>query len=290
MPFLRDVILGIPHALAIDVHHLVRVMMQLLVTSTVRVYHLGSTTVLSFFSWSHDLSSVLEQGVDQQPIALDLRCISWMLRTSLDKAVHLSTLKHLTTMMPLTNFDPTLVIDCFNAFAGCINVRKHKAAVVEGLEQLAVLSAMCFLHAFHHLSAVDPTSSVVEDIRRHHKRTFPVGTDFGGLLWYCAIAKIYGLTNQNLILHNTQWDNLGLSAQQHIPIAQAVAEAAQIEYQRTQHQKVPRRILHFTLCSLSMYPPPPISVIANCLFIIATDLGCDMSSIRTTSADRCVCI
>ena len=289
MPFLRSVVLGIPRAFAIDVYHLVGMVIQLLVTFAVGVYHLGST-VLSLLSQSRGPSSVLEQGVDQELTILDLQCVSWMLRTSLDKVVHLSTLKHLTTMMPLTNFDPTLVMDCFNAFVGCINIRKQKAAIVEGLEQLAVLSAMCFLRAFHHLSTMDPTSSVVEDIRKHHKKAFPADTDFGGLLWYCTITKVYGLANQNLDLQYTQWDTFGLSAQQHIPIAQAVAEAAQIEYQRTQCQKVPRRILHFTLCSLSMYPPPPTSVIADCLLIIAIDLGCDVSGFRTTSADRCICI
>ena len=290
MPFLGNVVLGIPHALAIDVHHFARAMIQLLVTFAGGVYHLGSTIVLSFVSQFHGPSPTQEQEVDQQPVALDLQCISWMLRTSLDKAVHLSTLKHLTTMMPLTNFDPTLIMDCFNAFVGCINVCKHKAAIVEGLEQLAVLSAMCFLRAFHHLSTVDPTSSIAEDVRKHHKKAFPVGTDFGGLLWYCTLTKVYGLVNQNLNLRHTQWDDFGLSTQQHIPIVQAVVEAAQAEYQRTQPQKVPRRVLHFTLCSLSMYPPPPTSIIANCLMIIAIDLGCDMSSIRTTSLDRYVFI
>jgi len=193
-------------------------------------------------------------------------------------------------MMPLTNFDPSLIMDCFNAFVGCINVHKHKAAIIEGLDQLAVLSAMCFLRSFHHVLSMDPTSSVIEDMRKHHKMAFPVDTDFGGLLWYCTIAKVYGLANQNLKLRHTQWDNFGLSPQQHIPITQAVAEAAQVEYQRSQHQKVPRWILCFTLCSLSMHPLPPTSVIADCLSIIAIDLGCDISCIMTTSVDRYVCI
>jgi len=290
MPFLGDMVLGIPRALVIDVHHLLKVMVQLLVAFAVGAYHLGSKTVQLFIHQPHGSSSSLEQGVDQQPTALDLRCISWMLRISLDKAVHLSTLKHLTTMMPLTNFDPTLIMDCFNAFVGCINIRKHKAAIIEGLDQLAALSAMCFLRSFYHVLTVDPTSSVIEDMRKHHKKAFPVDTDFGGLLWYWTITKVYGLANQNLKLHHTQWDNLGLFPQQHIPITQVVAEAAQVEYSRSQHQKVPRWILHFALCSLSMHLLPPKSVIADCLSIVAIDLGCDMSCIRTTSTDRCVCI
>jgi len=42
--------------------------------------------------------------------ALDLRCISWMLHTSLDKAVHLSTLEYLEPLLSIpTDFKPALV-------------------------------------------------------------------------------------------------------------------------------------------------------------------------------------
>ena len=287
MPFLKDMVLEVPCAITIDAYHLGKVMVW---SPSVGVYHLASPFFISLVSHFHNTSATSEQEPDLQLTVLDLRCILWMLQTSLDKDVHLSTLKHLATMVPLASFDPALVVDCFNAFIGCINVSKNKAAIVEGLEQLATVSAVCFLHTSHQLSAMDPTSSVFEDVHQHHKEVFPVGTDFRGLLWYSTMAKAYGLADQHFNPHHTQWDNFGLSAQQHIPIAQALAEAAQVEYQRAQHHKVPRRILRFALCSLSMYPPPPTSIIADCLSIIAIDLGCDILSIRTTLADRCVCI
>ena len=68
-----------------------------------------------------------------------------------------------------------------------------------------------------------------------------------------------------------------------------MAEAAQVEYQKTQHRKVPFRILHFVLHSLSFDPPPPMPVVADCLSTIAIDLGCDVSNAgATTSDERCV--
>jgi hypothetical protein len=66
-----------------------------------------------------------------------------------------------------------------------------------------------------------------------------------------------------------------------------MVEAAQAEYERTQQRKTPRWILRFALDSLSL-DPPPTSVVADCLEIIAIDLGCDVSNI-TTLDERYIC-
>jgi len=284
MPFLKDMVLEVPCAITIDVYHLGKAVVW---QPTVTIYQLICAIVMSLVLNLHSMPSTLEQVLDPQPTALDLRCISWMLQISLDKGVHLSTLKHLTTMMPLANFDPALVVDCFNTFIGCININKHKAAIVKGLEELAEVSALCFLRAFHQLSAADPASTILGDIRKHHKKVLPIDTSIGGLPWYHTMGKVCRLTDLPLH-HDTQWDDFrsGLSAQQQIKITQAVAEVAQVEYQRVQHQKVPRQILHFALCTLSLHPPALASVIANCLSIIAIDLGCDISNIGPTLVDR----
>ena len=231
-------------------------------------------------------SPASEQGLDQQTV-LDLRCISWILQTSLDKAIRLPTLKHLVTMAVLPDFDPTLVAGCFSVFIGSVNVSNRKMVIMQGLEELVGLSAICFLRAFHHLSVMDPTSSVLEDVRRRHDRIFPAGTDFRGLPFYYAMVKIHGLVNQTWNSSHAQWDNYRPSTQEHIQVARDIAEAARVEYEQSQHQKVPRWILRFTLRSLSLDPPPP--VIADCLSIIATDLGCDISKVGpVTSDERCV--
>ena len=232
-------------------------------------------------------SSASEQGLDQQTAVLDLRCISWILQTSLDEAIRLPTLKHLVTMAVLPDFDPALVAGCFGVFIGSINVSVGKMVIMQGLEELVALSAICFLRAFHQLSIMDPTSSVLEDVRRRHDRIFPVGTDFRGLPFYYAMAKIHGLVDQTWNSSHVQWDNYRPSTQEHIQVARDIAEAARLECEQSQHQKVPRWILRFALRSLSLDPPP--QVIADCLSIIATDLGCDISDIGpVTSDERCV--
>ena len=286
-PFLKDMVLEVPRAIAIDAYHFGRVMVW---SFTAGVYNLGSVMIIPLVSRLRGTPSTPGQESDQQLIVLDLRCISWMLQTSLDKAIHLSTLKHLTTMMPLTNFDPALIAHCLNTFVGCININNCKVVITRGLEHLATVSAVCFLRTFYQLSTMNPTSSVLEGVRQRHDKVFPLGTDFRGLPWYYMMAKAYGLTNQCLNLRYTWWDNYRPSPQQHIPFTWGIAEAAQVAYQGTQCRKVPRWILRFTLRSLSLDPPPPTSVIADCLSIIAIDLGCDISSIGTTSANRCVCI
>ena len=231
------------------------------------------------------------RGLDQQTIKLDLRCVAWMLQTSLDKNVHLSSLRHLATMMTLADFDPTLVSGCFNVFIGCIKVdiTDRRVAIMQGLEQLAAVSAICFLRTFHQLSVVDPGSSVLKDVRKRYNRVFPLQTDFRGLPFYYTITKIHALANKNWNPRHVQWDDCRPSTQECISFTRSVAEVAQAVYRQTRHEKIPRWTLDFALHSLSLDPAPPPSAVADCLSIIAVDLGCDVSNVGFSMSDeRCV--
>ena len=211
-----------------------------------------------------------------------------MLQTSLDKVVHLSTMKHLATMMALANFDPALVSGCFDVFVSCIkvDVSSHKVAIVQGLEQLAAVSAMCFLRTFHQLSVANPGSSVLKDVRKRYNRIFPLETDFRGLPFYYTITKIHALANQSWDPRRIRWGDCTPSTQEYISFTRSVAEVAQVVYRRTRYQKVPRWTLRFVLHSLSPDPIPPTSAIADCLSIIAVDLGCEVSNTGFTMLDE----
>ena len=289
IPFLMHTVLVLPRALAIDVCYLGLAIILLFVAFCVGVCYLGYTIVRSLarffgraYNWLHGAFSTPEPGSEQQTTVQGLPCISWILLTSLDKAVRLPTLKHLVTMEVLPDFDPTLVEGCFGVFIGCITVRDRKVAIVQGLEELATLSATCFLRTFHHLSLMNPTSSVLADLRQRYNKIFPFGVEFWSLSFYPTMAKIHDLLNSDV-----RWGNYKPFTQGHIPAAWDMAEAARVGYQKTRHKKVPRRTLHFAFRSLSLDPPPPASVIASCLSIIAIDLGCDVSNIRFMD-QRCV--
>jgi hypothetical protein len=263
-----------PISLVADLYFLVDAVIWLLVPS--------SSTVGEWFMDSFSKT----HGLDQQTIALDPQCISWMLQTSLDKAVQLSALKHLATMMALGSFDPTLVSSCFDVFIDCIKVdaSNNKVAIIQGLEQLAAMSATCFLRTLHHLSVMDPTSSVLKDIRQRYKRVFPPGTDFGGLPFYYTMTKIRSLANRHWNPRRIQWDECRPPTQEWISFTRNVAEIAQAKYQ--QKRKVPRWALRFTLHYLSLDPLPPASVVADCLSIIAIGLSCDVSNAGFTTLDE----
>ena len=167
-PFLKDILLEIPRALVIDTYHLGRAMVRPLVALSVGVYRLGSAILAPLVSLGHRVHSrehgtspAPAQEVDEQTeqtTMLDLRCISWMVRTSSDKAVHLAALKHLATVMPLADFDPNLVGDCFDVFVSCISagVNNRGVVIMQGSEELATVSALCFFNTSSHLLIVDP--------------------------------------------------------------------------------------------------------------------------------------
>jgi hypothetical protein len=308
--FLVNMVFWIPCGLIIDTCFLGGLV---LVAFLAAAYPLGSAIVrlsVSLARWAynrlHGASSTLQRRSDQQMIMLDLRCILWMVQTSLDKAVHLSALKHLATMMALTDFDPTLAADCFDAFIGCINInisgRSRRVAITQGLEQLATASVMGCLRTISHILVMDPTSRILEVVCQRYILVFPLETDFNGLPFahilhvihdiFYAIRREhadYRLQNQWPARPRIQWEDYKPSNNEHIVVAHALTKIAWFKYPRKRREKVPRWLLRFALHSLSQHPLPPTSVVVDCLSIVAIDLG--HNPLNTAAlGERCVCI
>ena len=279
-PSLVDIPCKLPGALATDAFCLGRMVVQPLVAFVCQVYYIQLL----------GMPSTPTYGSDQQT-TLDLKHILWMFRSSLDNSVYLSTLEFLATMVALDDFDPTLVVDCFNILTNCIEVIGDTVVITRGSEQLATVSAMCFLHTFSHLSVVDPASDILGEVCQHYGLIFPVVVDFKHLPFYHSLGAIHRLFNSDWRCRQQariEWWDYKPSSHEHIIFTCALAKFAQSEYQKREgwEKKVPRWILRFVLHSLSLDPLPPTPVIVYCLSIIAIDLGCDVSSIRTVISDE----
>ena len=258
-------------------------------------YLFAQATVRVFVMVAHGTRDWFRRarGRDPQTTALDLRCITWMLQTSLDKAIHLSTLKLLVTIASV-DFDPALVSACFDILAGCVSIVGGKAVIVLKSEDLTVASVLCCLRALSHHTTMDPASSVFKDMHRRYTRAFPIEANFEGLPHhhrFCIIHNTFYPSHelvrfQGQYLHRpkVRWEDYTLSGSEHI----ALTRLARFEYQRRQGRKVPRWILRFARHLLSQDPLPPGSFVAACLFIIAMDLGCSVSN-ATTLDERYVC-
>ena len=291
IPFIRDLVLEVPRGFAVDIYHIGRAAIQAPFAPLIGAYQLARGA-------DSQVYSTWKQWFHQQTTPPSFPCISWTLQTSLDKPIHQSALEHLATMTELTGLDPTFVTDCFNVFVGCVSFGGNKLVVIQGLEQLASASAKCFFRTFYHLWVMDPTSSLLVTLRRRYRRAFPFKIDFRGLPSYQTMIMIHALAYEHWFrCRSLQWDDYRPSGQDHVPFAQHMVEVARAEYQRRKHDvqngnilmklKVPRWILRFALHSLSLDPPPPTSVVADCLTIVAIDLDCDVSNIVTLD-ERCV--
>jgi hypothetical protein len=272
-------ILSIPMVLALDARLLGQAIARLLVTFGKTLY--GRFT---------DTPIPRTYGLDQQTITLDLRCISWMVQTSLDKAVQLSTLKCLATMTAFAHFDSTLIADCLNVFIGCIkvDVDNRTVAIVQGSEELAITSAMCYLRTISHHLVTGSASSVLQDVRQRHTRVFPAQVDFHGHHFSHILSAVHCLLIRSGERLRFEWSDYKPSAHEYVMVAHSLTELAQFGYRRTRLEKVkvPRWILRFALHSLSLDPLPPTSVVADCLTIIAIDLGSDVSKAGVMAADE----
>ena len=218
--------------------------------------------------------------IHPQTHALDLQCIAWMLQTSLNKAVHLLTLKLLVTVTTLVDFDPVLVSACFGILTGCVSTGGGKMVTAPGSEELAAVSALCCLNVLSHSTTLDPASGVFKDIQRRYTGTFPIESDFEGHPSYHHLCIIHHMfypsckwsrsQGRHLRRLKINWEHYKQSSSDHV----ILIHLARFEYQRKQRQKVPRWILRFARHILSQEAPPPDSVVTNCLSIVAIDLGC----------------
>jgi len=252
-------IICLPFVLISDARRLVGVIVRSLVASGKMVCH----HLMGAFTQTH---------------SLDLRCVSWMLRTSLDKVIHLSALKYLESLMTVpTNFNPTLVEYCFNTFVGCVDAGSGEVVVTRGLEQLATVSTQCFFHTVPHPPVMDPASSVLKDIHRRYTKVFPTNIDFRDHQFSHNMNAIHRVFIQFAVdRKNFKWSAYTPPSDEHTIVADTLVKLAQFEYKRPQQMKVPRLTLRFALRSLSLDPPPPTPVVVDCLSIIAVDLGCDV--------------
>ena len=234
-----------------------------------------------------------EQILDREATTLDFRCISWMLRTSLAQDINHLTLKFLGTILALPGFKTTIVVDCFNILVSCVSVTTdNRAVVLRGSEQLAETAATCLLDALSHLLIVDPASKVLEDMRQRHRRVFPSTVDFRNLPFYPSFIAVHSLFNKRNRPKSLYLDGIDQFTPENISLVHNLVKIAWSRYRGSEgRKKVPRWVLRFSLHSLLRDPGPPVSVIADCLLIVAIDFGCDIPESSVRSLDKgCVCI
>jgi len=270
----------------------------LLIAFVIDVFHLGRETFRILVgpackarNWSFGTSPVPDQAFNNRASKLDFRCIAWMLRTSLDKVINVSTLEFLGTILPLSGFDSSttsaLVVDCFNILSSWSVTGDGVVTVsTRGSERLAGVSAMCFLRAFSRLSSTEPTSAVIRDTRQRYKRLLPPpkrcsfpSVDFQGLPCPIVMSTIHNLLVLDRLERQTIiWRCYNPSADELVQVSHALAQAAQSEYHRGGDKlEVPDWLVCFALHFLSQEPLPPTLIVRDCLTIIAIDLGCNVS-------------
>jgi hypothetical protein len=222
-------------------------------------------------------------GVSAFRRKLDLQCISWALRSSSDDVVRLSAVEFLVTMGRLDGFEPTLVKDCLEVFIGCIDVTHRNVAIAQGLGELAIASSMSFLRTLSHLSVADPYN--LDIIRKRYTEVFPSHADFDGRPFYHTMSAIHSAFYRHSERQQVQWGDYKPSDHEHTIVADALANLARYKY-KVPPKKVPRWTLRFALHSLSQDPLPPTSVIADCLMIVAIDLGIVVSGGGSTTSNE----
>jgi len=260
--FLLQYILCFPLLLAFDAFQLARVMVRALIALAPRIP-----------IWIRSACLAQARRTHQQVVTLDSLCVSWILQTSLEKAIRLSTLGFLATIPSLADSSPLLVPNCFDIFIDCIKVHGRNGVIVQGMEQLAEASAACFFFTFSHLSIMDPISSVLADVCQHYRRIFPHDLDFGGLPLPHILATIHETIYLGEASVPIEWTGYKPTYHEHVAVARAHSK---LSWSKSRGGQVPRLCLSFALHYLSQDPLPPPPIIADCLLITAIDMDCNV--------------
>jgi len=236
-----------------------------------------------------------KQRLDREATALDFRCAAWILQTSLDRGTNALTLKFLGSVLSLPGFEVTIVTDCFNILVSCVSgTDSGGMAVIGGLEQLAATAATCLLGSVSRSLIVDPESNKLKDLYQWYRRAFPPTVDLRNLPFYHTMKAIRRSLNRRDYPEALDWKGIDFSTPENLFLAHHLVKIAWLWYRRLWprgQRKVPRWVLRFSSYSLLSYPEPPASVIADCLMIIAIDLGCDVSESDIRNLDkRYVCV
>ena len=225
---------------------------------------------------------------------LDQRCVLWILQTSSDEPVRLSALDYISALdytSPQTDFtpdygfpdhsyvDPALVTYCLDRFRYDFPTDKSRKKY-----------DLCCLHMVSHL-AVGWRFKILEDLsERYCARDAPIKP--GCYRPTCtptfhAICHVLRAVNPGVQKSTgLSWDDYRPTSNEHVIVAHALVRISWFGCEMTQRQKVPRHVLRFALHSLSLDPPPPTSVIADSLRIIAIDLN--GGEVITRPRKRCV--
>ena len=228
------------------------------------------------------------QTLDQEATTLDFHCISWMLQTSLDRGINNMTLKYLGSVLALPGFKTTIVVDCFNILISCVGgTGGNQVVLLRGSEELAETATTCLLGALSHLLIMDPSSNVLEDTRRRYRRIFPPMIDLQSLQFYHMISAVHNLFNQHRHPKGFNWKGINPATPENCLLAHNLVKIAWSQYWGSGSQrKVPRWVLRFSLHNLLWNPELPVSVIADCLLIVAIDLGCNVPRSVVRNLDK----
>ena len=225
--------------LALDVCSLGRVIFHPLIASSKTLYYQLMGNHKTAHRWFTNFSPLPTLVLDQQTITMDLQCISWILQTSLDKAIRLLAFKHLTSLPHLAHFHPTLVVNCFNIFIGCISISSGKVVIIQGLEHLAAAYANKFFRTLHHLATTDPASSHLVHLQRQYNEVFPSDVDFTDLPFRSTMTNIHTLAGRFGNPRDIGWPNYSISVPEHIPLHSTWFKSPRKDINRRKVEKYP---------------------------------------------------
>jgi len=260
-------------------------------------------------------------ALDGEVTILDFRCISWMLWTSLDRRINGLTLKFLDSVLTHPGFNDGVLADCLNVLTNCVSgTDGGRVVVTRGSEQLAEMGAVCLLRALSHRLVKEPISSIPEglhqwhnviprwlyrwlgisrmglyqrykavpgDLYQQYKGVFPPMDMLSNLPFYHTITAVHSLITGDSPDH-LNWDGVDPSTPESLWLAHNFVKIAW--YQKNKGlgsgDQVDRWILRFSRHYLLLDPEPPLSVTADCLSIVAIELGCNISQSDAMDQDK----
>lgn len=233
----------------------------------------------------HDNSpTIFEGGADWEGYILDSNCIAWMFKKSVDEDVVQEIMKFIPEVVWHQGIQTTPLEKLYDTVLDCLDCSIDHPVVIYKFQKKAYLTAKAFVHLAIQRKCIDGGSdrAVFESIAKKHQQCLGDGhykdSDLESTLG--MMDRVLGTGAPQPM----RWGKFTFTHAHHAWMAHILLYRA--SYALKDDGRLPDDIKEFVLHSLQLVPPPPASIISDCLLIISLVLGIRLDNDNHHLADR----
>ena len=228
------------------------------------------------------LQPLFNKDADMGDFVLDSKCITWMFEKSMDADVTMAIMRFIPEVVWHTGIRTTPLERIYDAVLDRFDRSSGRPIVIPKLREVTYLSAKALLHLAIQRKCIGNESdeAIFKSISRRHPMmgSGSSGGDSDLEVTLGIIDRFFGDADP---IH---WQNFSFTVPHHAWMAHILLYRAWDIMERG--EPLPDYVREFVLYSLRLDPPPPATIVVDCLFIVGLALGIKLNIDDLVVADK----